>query len=104
MIRRPPRSTLFPYTTLFRSLRLRLALPSQREVSVFLRRVGVALGPRELERRAESRSRVPRLDHLVDVAALGGDVRSREHLAILPRLVLPGGRGRARSLHLPPGE
>src|SRR2546422_6960074 len=24
MIRRPPRSTLFPYTTLFRSLRLRL--------------------------------------------------------------------------------
>src|SRR2546422_7597943 len=26
MIRRPPRSTLFPYTTLFRSLRLRLAM------------------------------------------------------------------------------
>src|SRR5256885_9977373 len=25
MIRRPPRSTLFPYTTLFRSLRLRFA-------------------------------------------------------------------------------
>src|SRR2546429_4168000 len=25
MIRRPPRSTLFPYTTLFRSLRYRLA-------------------------------------------------------------------------------
>src|SRR3712207_7444094 len=29
MIRRPPRSTLFPYTTLFRSLR-RLDLPRQR--------------------------------------------------------------------------
>src|SRR5258706_11003903 len=27
MIRRPPRSTLFPYTTLFRSLRSRRALP-----------------------------------------------------------------------------
>src|SRR2546426_5534899 len=27
MIRRPPRSTLFPYTTLFRSLRARTALP-----------------------------------------------------------------------------
>src|SRR3712207_8854733 len=27
MIRRPPRSTLFPYTTLFRSLRLRGPLP-----------------------------------------------------------------------------
>src|SRR5256886_12430680 len=26
MIRRPPRSTLFPYTTLFRSRRLRMAL------------------------------------------------------------------------------
>src|SRR5256886_17149955 len=27
MIRRPPRSTLFPYTTLFRSRQLRLTLP-----------------------------------------------------------------------------
>src|SRR5436309_9600365 len=27
MIRRPPRSTLFPYTTLFRSLQAELALP-----------------------------------------------------------------------------
>src|SRR3989454_7262616 len=29
MIRRPPRSTLFPYTTLFRSLGLELSLPRQ---------------------------------------------------------------------------
>src|SRR2546426_3193472 len=29
MIRRPPRSTLFPYTTLFRSLRERLPDPTQ---------------------------------------------------------------------------
>src|SRR2546428_4284268 len=29
MIRRPPRSTLFPYTTLFRSLRQRRVLPSR---------------------------------------------------------------------------
>src|SRR5260370_6582118 len=29
MIRRPPRSTLFPYTTLFRSPSLRLALETQ---------------------------------------------------------------------------
>src|SRR2546421_5954943 len=28
MIRRPPRSTLFPYTTLFRSLRLRFGFPA----------------------------------------------------------------------------
>src|SRR3712207_8585839 len=31
MIRRPPRSTLFPYTTLFRSHRLELALHQQRQ-------------------------------------------------------------------------
>src|SRR3712207_8033386 len=35
MIRRPPRSTLFPYTTLFRSARLRVLL-----AQVFDRRVG----------------------------------------------------------------
>src|SRR3712207_7467393 len=33
MIRRPPRSTLFPYTTLFRSRRLRGRLPLDREWS-----------------------------------------------------------------------
>src|SRR5687768_17786725 len=32
MIRRPPRSTLFPYTSLFRSYRDSDALPSQRRV------------------------------------------------------------------------
>src|SRR2546422_3090299 len=31
MIRRPPRSTLFPYTTLFRSFRKEPALPQQRK-------------------------------------------------------------------------
>src|SRR2546422_5141044 len=52
MIRRPPRSTLFPYTTLFRSLRVRLQpapreLPGQRhdrtayrELRVLARREG----------------------------------------------------------------
>src|SRR3712207_7862055 len=32
MIRRPPRSTLFPYTTLFRSLRVEQVLPGRRGV------------------------------------------------------------------------
>src|SRR3712207_9390508 len=32
MIRRPPRSTLFPYTTLFRSLRVQLLHPEQEAV------------------------------------------------------------------------
>src|SRR3712207_4966212 len=45
MIRRPPRSTLFPYTTLFRSRkgRLRGAL-----VGFFLRRTRALLGLREM--------------------------------------------------------
>src|SRR6266498_6119844 len=52
MIRRPPRSTLFPYTTLFRSLR---ALHAQRH------------GPRVLARgelrAGEELAVAPRLDH-----------------------------------------
>src|SRR2546430_5507308 len=39
MIRRPPRSTLFPYTTLFRSSRSR-GLCSYLEVTILRRRVG----------------------------------------------------------------
>src|SRR2546426_6494640 len=38
MIRRPPRSTLFPYTTLFRSLRVigQLTLPAQQSIRLCL--------------------------------------------------------------------
>src|SRR3712207_7834680 len=45
MIRRPPRSTLFPYTTLFRSVWVRIA-PSQvmRTVAVALLTAAVVLG------------------------------------------------------------
>src|SRR5688572_32090705 len=46
MIRRPPRSTLFPYTTLFRSL-----APCARTARV--RRAGLAPGPAALARRSE---------------------------------------------------
>src|SRR2546427_7624387 len=50
MIRRPPRSTLFPYTTLFRSLRAgsrsRVALHRQAPLQVAAaRRLGPAAGP-----------------------------------------------------------
>src|SRR2546430_10364398 len=53
MIRRPPRSTLFPYTTLFRSLRLALA-GSLRTLNVnqelgqhFADRLGAGVGERD---------------------------------------------------------
>src|SRR5258708_22421527 len=36
MIRRPPRSTLFPYTTLFRSVALQLLFQSRRQMSAAL--------------------------------------------------------------------
>src|SRR3712207_9205579 len=35
MIRRPPRSTLFPYTTLFRSLQVGLVIPLQGPAGMF---------------------------------------------------------------------
>src|SRR3712207_8830410 len=54
MIRRPPRSTLFPYTTLFRSVRA----VEERLVEVGELDVGVA-HPITIERRAE-RPGVPR--------------------------------------------
>src|SRR3712207_8720561 len=76
MIRRPPRSTLFPYTTLFRSgksveelkiLRLAPALGLEREthhrvvhtpgVNRMARRVDVAHGVRSEEHTAELQSR-----------------------------------------------
>src|SRR5260221_1049317 len=36
MIRRPPRSTLFPYTTLFRSLVMHFALPNAQTIANIL--------------------------------------------------------------------
>src|SRR5438132_9934408 len=64
MIRRPPRSTLFPYTTLFRSRRPR--------------RAG---GRRRSRRRA--RSRTPRPRRRGRGTAAGGRGRSEEHTSEL---------------------
>src|SRR2546430_11844800 len=58
MIRRPPRSTLFPYTTLFRSLPLR--------------RVG-----------DEERAELDRLEAVGQLAVLPGSRRSEEHTSEL---------------------
>src|SRR2546429_7367746 len=49
MIRRPPRSTLFPYTTLFRSFRVSTTLPQKlKELGLspdaVLRRAGLPMG------------------------------------------------------------
>src|SRR5258708_10091842 len=63
MIRRPPRSTLFPYTTLFRSGRLELTEPIQRAP----RRAGRPAHPRRRAavRSEEHTSELQSPDHLV---------------------------------------
>src|SRR5438309_11630492 len=63
MIRRPPRSTLFPYTTLFRSPWLRRVRGE--EVLQVERRAGVhPRALRERPARVEPRDSLPRLDRL----------------------------------------
>src|SRR2546430_4934920 len=72
MIRRPPRSTLFPYTTLFRSL------VARRDCA----QVGEPVPERRVERRADQR--VLRRDPEGDgVAHHPVDVRSEEHTSEL---------------------
>src|SRR5688572_32579540 len=59
MTRRPPRSTLFPYTTLFRSRVLRLARPRRRRAQTVEARVEIAesiLDRREMQQIADRKS------------------------------------------------
>src|SRR2546426_8889368 len=70
MIRRPPRSTLFPYTTLFRSpigpvVKLSLVLGKHGAV------LQLATGPTDL-------SRADRVDHMVTVSLAAGTYRASQ--------------------------
>src|SRR2546425_1983970 len=80
MIRRPPRSTLFPYTTLFRSLD-RVAAPDRRGRPAILESVGSAAIWRRLlwDHRAAHDPRGYWCD-------LPGDHRSEEHTSELQSL------------------
>src|SRR5260370_22821098 len=78
MIRRPPRSTLFPYTTLFRSQPSRNSLPSRPpELRPQLR-----LLPRELLRSQPLRCRPRKSDSRPDKSCLPS-FRSEEHTSEL---------------------
>src|SRR2546429_6694462 len=84
MIRRPPRSTLFPYTTLFRSQRLAVLA----QVPPLLRPAHLLALP--LEERAQLLGKLLHVDRLLDVAvAPDGQrqpaiaVRSEEHTSEL---------------------
>src|SRR3712207_7786429 len=72
MIRRPPRSTLFPYTTLFRSRR---PLPGAREEAP-------PLGARRRQRAGQEPLK-PVEDEVEPELELGREVRSEEHTSEL---------------------
>src|SRR5258708_23331202 len=66
MIRRPPRSTLFPYTTLFRSRLHDLPGPRRRETPVGRERDDQEAAPRSRPTRSEEHtSELQSPDHLV---------------------------------------
>src|SRR3712207_7566749 len=72
MIRRPPRSTLFPYTTLFRSVRAMEGLPLGLELAAVHAEALDAAGIRD------------RIDkHLADVPRATAFLRSEEHTSEL---------------------
>src|SRR5256885_8550805 len=74
MIRRPPRSTLFPYTTLFRS--------PARPIHWSLCRLDAEHDPRRRRRRDQDHPRSPSASAQRDSRHLGGD-RSEEHTSEL---------------------
>src|SRR3712207_7754074 len=76
MIRRPPRSTLFPYTTLFRSAQRRLE-DHWREIQGYLVQLLSWGGVGEVE--AEELSVLPGLEEIFSLV----DVRSEEHTSEL---------------------
>src|SRR2546429_7078048 len=76
MIRRPPRSTLFPYTTLFRSLPRRARLSGRLELGHQWSRAHVT---------ARLNAVGPRFEDLANTRRLGGytTLRSEEHTSEL---------------------
>src|SRR5258708_30127145 len=68
MIRRPPRSTLFPYTTLFRSLSQRTYRVRHAQLgdyAIFITPIAQSAGHVDYERSEEHTSELQSPDHLV---------------------------------------
>src|SRR3712207_8230942 len=74
MIRRPPRSTLFPYTTLFRSIQCLPGFDLDQEAELIGGPAGIALHPAKARCPGESRDAPD---------AVGGIARSEEHTSEL---------------------
>src|SRR2546425_8836022 len=80
MIRRPPRSTLFPYTTLFRSKEFRLLGQSLPRLDIPEKVNGKAIFGMDVKRPGMLIARV------VKCPVFGGKVRSEEHTSELQSL------------------
>src|SRR2546430_12299993 len=85
MIRRPPRSTLFPYTTLFRSRRAALGAPRRRAATTKGRRGRRVGTPGSLSRSNDNGSGVSSAQHCRGETAIlpHADRRSEEHTSEL---------------------
>src|SRR5689334_24843096 len=81
MIRRPPRSTLFPYTTLFRSLTLSSSTPPVREPPPKANSSASSYSPSGRPSRNSSRSSEERCAHTCRHATF--PTRSEEHTSEL---------------------
>src|SRR5256884_9703584 len=107
MIRRPPRSTLFPYTTLFRSrvpLRVLRLLPGGLPRGGdprgrALRELGVLARPVRVRPRAAVRANAPRLDPVGSLRPEGGVSSGRDADNLLG--VRRPGRREGPALHPP---
>src|SRR3712207_7206409 len=85
MIRRPPRSTLFPYTTLFRSVDLpggHLPVPLEELLALEVREVGADAGAGRVQGAGDDRVGLQRL-HRVQQRGRQGGARSEEHTSEL---------------------
>src|SRR5256885_13334007 len=80
MIRRPPRSTLFPYTTLFRSEKFRAHLRAQLETRWRSRKIGQMLQNMTGNYPIEQVHPIPTPSTL---CVAGGSPRSEEHTSEL---------------------
>src|SRR5256885_10072502 len=96
MIRRPPRSTLFPYTTLFRSVFAEMLQPLQLAVTVGMDH-GVAIFPQDAEQADQliriADERLYRLKHANHTKTTNGSLLS----GVTPQAVLPASPAPERS-------
>src|SRR3712207_8962646 len=90
MIRRPPRSTLFPYTTLFRSVRADLGIPDDQTVVLYTPTwrddlVFNKTGPQDFEFPVDLEQFTARLgkDHVLLLRLHNMVMRSEEHTSEL---------------------